>query len=343
MSSPSSSPKTMKRSVVQPTTTRSAEENDDDHHHQQHDGARSSRHSEKTGATNNHSKSNYNATTQQQQDSSGQQQKTKKNENDSNNNASNSETATNNNVEYNPRWDGYTGIAILSLIEMSSVRNVSKTLKFTGQPGIALTWGLLSFAWSCLILILDRTRLLIDKFDYTKALDGKLEGYALLTSVLYWIVGVGFITQVDGIGYLTLNIYFSSWLCVAACIYTLNEWSTAKDILSIRELTGLSATLKSWYALFLSSLVVFGTSVNFVALYKAAGTGATIGICAGLFSAIMALLWICIHYKFFTECLPQVHNGGWVEFSCAFFTGILWIAAITVITQDGGVGKFVQL
>lgn len=122
------------------------------------------------------------------------------------------------NVEYNPRWDGYCAIGFLSLIEYASVANVVNSLQFNGNPGIALAWGLVSSIVAGLIIALDRSQCFIDKFNYTKALDGRFEGYTLLSFIVYWIVGVGFITQVDGIGYLTLNIYFSTWLTLFACV-----------------------------------------------------------------------------------------------------------------------------
>ena len=103
-------------------------------------------------------------------------------------------------VEYNSRWDGYLAIALLSLIEYSSVGNVAQTLQFRGRTGLALAWGLVSFLYSIGVVVLDRTQCLADKFDYTKAYDGMFEGYALLFFIVYWIVGVAFITQVDGIG-----------------------------------------------------------------------------------------------------------------------------------------------
>jgi hypothetical protein len=71
-----------------------------------------------------------------------------------------------------------------------------------------------------------------------------------------WIIGTGYITRAGGIAYVATNIYFSSWFALFSCIYTLNEWSASKDILSITELTRLSATLKSWWVLTLTSMVV---------------------------------------------------------------------------------------
>lgn len=119
-----------------------------------------------------------------------------------------------------------------------------------------MTFGLLTFAIAVLVLLQDRSQRCLEPFHFTKAKDGYMEGATLAFCVLWWIVGTGYITRAGGIAYVANNIYFSAWLTLFSCIYTLNEWSASKDILSISELTGISATLKSWWLLFLASLVV---------------------------------------------------------------------------------------
>ena len=124
-----------------------------------------------------------------------------------------------------------------------------------------------------------------------------------------------------------------------SCCYTLNEWSKAKDILSFDELTGVSATLKSWYLLFISALVIFGTSLNFLVFVDYGFrqlNGAALGAAAGAVSALSALFWICIHYNFFLE--GSVEQGGWMELSSCCAQILLWIVTAAIITSDGGVG-----
>jgi len=114
--------------------------------------------------------------------------------------------------EYNPRWKGYTFICLTSLVCFSSVSTIVITKSgITGNTQVAVAFGVFTFLLGFLVILLDRTQCFIDKFDYTKAMDGKFEGCTLLLLNILWIVGVAFITQVGGIGYLTLNIYFSSW------------------------------------------------------------------------------------------------------------------------------------
>jgi hypothetical protein len=75
-------------------------------------------------------------------------------------------------------------------------------------------------------------------------------------------------TKADGIAYRVLNTYFSSWYSLFMCIHTLNEWTSAKDIISIKELTQLSKTLPYWYCLLLASLVEVGSAADVVATLK---------------------------------------------------------------------------
>lgn len=225
-------------------------------------------------------------------------------------------------------------ICLTSLISLSAVSNIALTGAFQGHPAVALTWGIISFCFCLLVLILDRTQCFVETFNYTKAADGKVEGYALLALVVFWIVGVAFMTQVNGVGYLTLNIYFGSWLTLASCVYTLNEWSASKDILSIDELTGLSATLKSWYVLFLASLVVTGTSINYMAGFEEHVAQAALGLGMGSVSTLVSFAWILVHYRFITI----IDTGGWIELGCCLLMVVCWIIGVAIVTQDGGVG-----
>ena len=121
-----------------------------------------------------------------------------------------------------------------------------------------MAFGLLTFTVAVLVLMQDRSQRCLEPFHFTKAKDGYVEGGTLLFCVLWWIVGTSYITRAGGIAYVATNIYFSSWLSLFSSVYTLNEWSASKDILSIAELTSISSTLKSWWVLFISSLVVRG-------------------------------------------------------------------------------------
>jgi hypothetical protein len=152
------------------------------------------------------------------------------------NNSNNKKTKTSNNAttskhpprEYNPLWKGYLYIVLSSLISLSSISNARQENFYKGNYGVGLLFATVTFAFCLLVLILDRTKWFGKILDHAKALDSKVEGYTLLVMTLWWIVGVAFITQVNGLAYVASNIYFSAWMCLASCIYTLNEWSTNK-------------------------------------------------------------------------------------------------------------------
>jgi hypothetical protein len=169
-----------------------------------------------------------------------------------NNSTTSTKTKANNNNnntstprEYNPLWKGYLYIVLSSLISLSSISNARSSNDFyKGSYGVGLLFATVTFCLGLMILILDRTKWLSSssssssskdktsssscRFDFTKTFDGKLEGYTLLVWTFWWIVGVAYITQVNGMAYVASNIYFSAWMCLASCIYTLNEWSTNK-------------------------------------------------------------------------------------------------------------------
>jgi hypothetical protein len=151
-----------------------------------------------------------------------------------------------------------------------------------------------------------------------------------------YLCRVALITKAAGIAYVTNNIYFSSWFSLFACIYTLDKWSGAKDIISIRELTGVSATLKSWYVLFLSSLVAMGTCCDLMGHLSERYRGSAIaGVILSLISTLMALFFILVHYRIVDYEVLQV--GGWVELSASFVMILLWLVAVAILTAEGGI------
>jgi hypothetical protein len=158
-------------------------------------------------------------------------------------------------IEFNPRWKGYVFIGLSSLVNFASISNIPGEER-KSYWAASMTFGLLTFAFAVLVLLQDRSQKCLGAFHFTKMYDGYFEGATLVFTLLWWIVGAAYTTRAGGIAYVANNIYFSSWLALFSCVYTLNEWSAAKDILSIAELTGLSVTLKSWWLLCLASIVV---------------------------------------------------------------------------------------
>ncbi|KAL7563305.1 hypothetical protein ACA910_016665 [Epithemia clementina (nom. ined.)] len=238
--------------------------------------------------------------------------------------------------DYIHHWKGYLFIFLSSLINLSSASNSASAFNYHGGWQVAISFGSVTFALCFLILLFDRTKWLSDKLgDYSKAYEGKLEGGVLVAFVVWWVVGVSYQTQVDGIAYMANNVYFSSWLTLALCIYTLNEWSTEKDILSIEELTSISETLASWYMLLLGSLVVTGTSIQlWLEVHEDLRSESALGISLGAGSFVVCGFWILVHYNF----IEVVKEGGWLELCSSFLSVLLWIVGCAVLTQEGAIG-----
>lgn len=168
-----------------------------------------------------------------------------------------------------------------------------------------------------------------------------MEGFVLVFFVVWWIVGVGYMTRPGGIAYTVSNIYFSSWLSVIACVYTLNEWSDSKDILSIAEITSVSFTLRYWWIHFVAAFVVFVSSCNLEVQLENMITDDFMGekrearfaISMGLLSLIFSSSFILVHYDFIT-CIEE---GGWIELLSTLLLIFMWIIALSIFTNDGGI------
>ena len=237
--------------------------------------------------------------------------------------------------EYNQRWFGYFGLLVFSLANFASVVD-AKTFQGAGERAFSIAIGALSTTTCALVLLFDRVNRLAEIFDFKEIKDGKLEGYTLLFLVVWWVVGTALMTRADGIAYKSLNIYFSCWFSLGMSAYTLNEWSAAKDILSFEELTHLSATLKSWYALFLSSLVTMGSAaqVHGISEYDDRAD-ASFAVACGAISWLIAMFAILMHYKIIRCC--NIKAGGMVELTTALLLCLWWMIGVATITKDGGV------
>ena len=112
-------------------------------------------------------------------------------------NNSNSNNNTEKPRETNPHWKGYCFLILSSLINFSAISNVPEHGNFVGYKFISVCFGVFTFCLGLFVLLLDY----VDFFVLYKIWDGKLEGYVLSFCVLWWIVGVGYTTQVQGIAY----------------------------------------------------------------------------------------------------------------------------------------------
>jgi hypothetical protein len=224
-------------------------------------------------------------------------------------------------TDHNPRFKGYVYILFTSLVSFSAVSNIPSDQKLWA---ISVSIGVVTFALSLIIMALDRFQNCFKSFKFHKAMDGKLEGYTLLFFFLWWITGVIIMTNSGGIAYNATNIYVSSWLALFACGYNLNEWSGSKDIVTIQELTAISTTLRGWYSLFFSGLVVLGSSADLHADMdpnSSHAQEASFGVALGLLSMLIAGFYILAHYRF----MPKVKVGGWMELIVTIIMILFWV------------------
>lgn len=242
---------------------------------------------------------------------------------------------------YNPHWRGYFLLIVCSLVNVCAVGSAPLTnSNYVGQWGVCIAFPCVSLIFSLLVIILDRTQLGVEIFHFTTAWEGKLEGCFLLVHTMWWVGGVAYTTQAHGMAYLVLNIYFSSWLCLAASVFTLDSWSSKRDLLSLKELTGVSVTLKSWYILLVASLVVLGTAINLHLLqvfdkpFKLNSTDLFAATIFGGFSACASFVFILEHYRIF----ELVGHGGWGELVVCLALVMLWICGCGIFTIEGGIG-----
>lgn len=242
-------------------------------------------------------------------------------------------------LDQNPRWKGYIYIILTSLVCFASISNILSSSRRVDWA-ISISIGVVTFTLSILILVLDRFQFCFERFKFHKALDGKLEGATLIFFVFWWVAGVCIITRVGGIGYNALNIYISAWLSLASCINVLNEWSGSKDIITIQELTGVSTTLRGWYTLNFSSIVVLGSAsdMHHYVQYTSEQQQASFGVSLGLLSLIISSVFILGHYR----VIAMVSVGGWIELAVSFFLTLFWIVGIGVLTQDEGIAASIN-
>lgn len=247
---------------------------------------------------------------------------------------------------YNKKIEGYLAIALSSLVNFANIADVSvasvKNISLKDDKLVAI-FGIVSFLICFLIITFDRIAFLHKKLDFKEILEGKLEGYTLSFLIVWWIVGVVLSTKANGIGYVALNTYFSSWFSLIMSVYTLDQWTSAKDIISIHELTRLSVTLKYWYMLFIVSLIEVGSAGDVLAVLTRGsfiddGKGAY-AVLVGAISAPLAFIAILAHYKLI--CC-NLKSGGVTELLVAISLFLWWIIGVSLLTQADTIAATIQ-
>jgi hypothetical protein len=274
-------------------------------------------------------------------------------------------------IVHNPRWNGYCYVAIFSLVNFCAISNVPEQQR-QDYWYLAICFGVLTFVITFLILAQDWTQrfTMIVEENFMKLKDGYVEGYTLCFMVIWWIIGVAYQTRPGGIAYVASNIYYSSWLSLFSGVYTLNQWSISKDILSLAEIVSISQTLKYWWLLFLGACIVFGNCVDVIIrynqpwnsfddaryvpnpkksrswnvflwciIYRLDNFCIPLNVCFFVFSsfglalglASMAISFLFILIHYDFLSACECEEGGWAELFTSFFLILIWIIGLSIL------------
>lgn len=235
-------------------------------------------------------------------------------------------------LEHNKKWRCYLWICVTSLANLISIGEAIKNelpITYYGvNSGFYLMFGAVTFIISFLVLVFDLIGFIHNKFDFKSLNNGKVEGGMLGIFVLWWIAGVIAITRAGALGYAALNIYFSTWATLFACMDALNSWGRERDILTFKELTSISATLPSWWVLFWASLITFGSAADAEHYSQSdhVNNSCQVAMTIGIAGSVISAFFILSHYEFFRcwhACSSWLSYGGWFELACSIFANVL--------------------
>ncbi|KAL9187197.1 hypothetical protein ACHAXT_010917 [Thalassiosira profunda] len=251
---------------------------------------------------------------------------------------------------YNPKWRCYLLICVASLTNFVSVRE-TRNADLEAHYHLAHTnmdvFGMVTFGASLLILILDLIGFVRNKFDFQTLKDGKVEGCTIFLFLLWWTGGVIAITRAGAIGYAALNIYFSAWASFFACLWTLDVWGGEKDILTLKQLAGISITLPYWWVVFWASIVILGTAADArrLGLSQYVLESSTFAIWESVISSIVSGFFVMSHYDFFPCCLKcasWLTYGGVFELIISVFLNIWLVIGLDQLTGVGSLGSTIN-
>mmetsp|Transcript_8169 Transcript_8169/g.20095 ORF Transcript_8169/g.20095 Transcript_8169/m.20095 type:complete len:343 (-) Transcript_8169:423-1451(-) len=250
--------------------------------------------------------------------------------------------------EYNTKWKSYCLICATSLTNFISVGEVF-TIELPyhysmGNATVGYMFGAVTFTACLLILTFDLIGFLRNKFDFKSLKDGKVEGWTLFIFVLWWVCGVIVMTRAGSIGYASMNIYFSAWAALFACLDALNRWGGEKDILTLRQLTSISKTLPGWWIVFWASVIVLGSAADATSLSTTVTVTSSCASAVGFstVTALTAAFFILSHYEFFQcchACTSWLAYGGLFELVFSVLMNIWLVIELSQLTGPGEIGS----
>ena len=207
-----------------------------------------------------------------------------------------------------------------------------------------LMFGIVTFIISILLLICDLIGFIRNKFDFKSIKDGKVEGFTLLLFVLWWIAGTASMTRAGALAYEALNVWFSAWDSLFACVHALDMWGGEKEMLTINKLTRLSITLPAWWVVCLSSIVTVGSAADATRIVKTpdAMKSCAFAVAVGVVSAAVSAFFILSHYEFLQcceACSLWLTYGGWLELVCSILVNLWHVVGLDRLTSAGQIAS----
>ena len=261
---------------------------------------------------------------------------------------SNSTTAGSQPPEYNKKWRSYLLICVTSLTNFVSIGETYDIDLPQYSAGMHRRYyymfGIVTFSACLLILLLDMIGFIRNKFDFKSLKDGRVEGATLYVFLLWWVAAVIAETRAGAIGYAALNIYFSAWASLFACLDALNKWGGEKDILTLHQLTRISITLPSWWIVFWASIVVLGSGADAIddATRNEVIISCSTAITIGFLSSTISAFFILSHYEFLqccAACNSWLSYGGFLELGCSLLVNLFLVIGLEQLTGAGRIAS----
>jgi uncharacterized membrane protein YeaQ/YmgE (transglycosylase-associated protein family) len=129
-------------------------------------------------------------------------------------------------------------------------------------------------------------------------------------------------------------------------IVFLFRWGVEKECVSLHELTRLSVTLRGRWAVFFSSIVVFGSAADARKIVQTESTkdSCVFAVAVGIVGALIGGFFILSHYEFFQccgACITWLSYGGCFELSCSLILTVWLVIGLDQLTGAGTIGSTV--
>ena len=170
------------------------------------------------------------------------------------------------------RLKGYIALLVFSIINLSAgIQSIYFPIPpKTTQRRYAIAVSSITAAVTgvTVLMHLDRFTPLKTTWKTFFGPKAKVELILLISLTLWWVIATWVNTTAGGIageGSLQLNLYFSTWICVIVCFWTIERFRKASGQISTGDfLSQMPACSAAWTTVVLSNLLVFSFTVHLV-------------------------------------------------------------------------------